>query len=74
MGKCPESSAKRKWVMVGTGASKQPEAKRRTMTRKNRKKTVNELKAIIGEDQDLIRGIVQVAVQEFLEAEMNEAL
>ena len=60
--------------MVGTGASKQPEAKRRTMTRKNRKKTVNELKAIIGEDQGLIRGIVQVAVQEFLEAEMNEAL
>ena len=35
---------------------------------------MNELKAIIGEDQDLIRGIVQVAVQEFLEAEMNEAL
>jgi predicted translin family RNA/ssDNA-binding protein len=40
------------------------------MTRKNRRKTVNELKAIIGEDQDLIRGIVQVAGQEFLEAEM----
>ena len=35
---------------------------------------MNELKAIIGEDQDLIRGIVQVAVQEFLEAEMEEAL
>jgi len=44
------------------------------MTRKNRKKTVNELKAIIGEDQDLIRGIVQLAMQEFLEAEMDEAL
>ena len=44
------------------------------MTRKNSKNTVNELKAIIGEDQDLIRGIVQIAVQEFLEAEMNEAL
>jgi putative transposase len=44
------------------------------MTRNNSRKTVNELKAIIGEDQDLIRGIVQVAVQEFLEAEMNEAL
>jgi putative transposase len=44
------------------------------MTRKNRKKTVNEFKAVIGEDQDLIRGIVQLAVQEFLEAEMNEAL
>jgi transposase-like protein len=44
------------------------------MTRKNRRKTVNELKAIIGEVQDLIRGIVQLAVQEFPEAEMDEAL
>jgi putative transposase len=35
---------------------------------------VSKLKAIIGEDQDLIRGIVQIAVQEFLEAEMNECL
>jgi putative transposase len=59
--------------MVGAGATKQPETKT-TMTQKNRKTTVNELKAVIGEDQDLIRGIVQIAVQEFLEAEMNEAL
>jgi len=44
------------------------------MTRKNDKKTVNELKAIIGQDDDLIRGIVQMTVQEFLEAEMNDAL
>jgi putative transposase len=44
------------------------------MTRKNSKKTVNELKAVIASDQDLIRGIVQIAVQEFLEAEMNQAL
>ena len=44
------------------------------MTRKNRKSSVKELKAIIGEDQELIRGIAQIAVQEFLEAEMNEAL
>jgi transposase-like protein len=36
--------------------------------------TVSKLKAVIGEDQDLIRGIVQIAVQEFLEAEMDEAL
>jgi putative transposase len=36
--------------------------------------TVSKLKAAIGEDQDLIRGIVQIAVQEFLEAEMDEAL
>ena len=44
------------------------------MTRKNDKKTVNELKALIGQDDDLIRGIVQMTVQEFLEAEMNDAL
>jgi len=44
------------------------------MTRKDSKNTVSKLKAIIGEDQDLIRGIVQIAVQEFLEAEMNECL
>lgn len=35
---------------------------------------MSKLKAVIGEDQDLIRGIVQIAVQEFLEAEMNECL
>lgn len=44
------------------------------MTRKKNTNTVKELKAVIGEDQDLIRGIVQIAVQEFLEAEMNESL
>jgi putative transposase len=44
------------------------------MTRKERRNTVSKLKAVIGEDQDLIRGIVQIAVQEFLEAEMNECL
>ena len=44
------------------------------MTHKKNKKTVSELKTIIGQDDDLIRGIVQITVQEFLEAEMNEAL
>jgi transposase-like protein len=44
------------------------------MTRKESRNTVSKLKAVIGEDQDLIRGIVQIAVQEFLEAEMNECL
>ena len=44
------------------------------MTHKKKKKTVSELKTIIGQDDDLIRGIVQITVQEFLEAEMNEAL
>jgi putative transposase len=60
--------------MVGTGATKQPEPQKTTMTRKNSTNTVSKLKAVIGEDQDIIRGIVQIAVQEFLEAEMDEAL
>jgi putative transposase len=60
--------------MVGTGATKQPEPQKTTMTRKNSMNTVSKLKAAIGEDQDLIRGIVQIAVQEFLEAEMDQAL
>jgi transposase-like protein len=44
------------------------------MTRKSSNKTVSELKALVAEDQDFLRPIVQIAVQEFLEAEMNEAL
>jgi len=44
------------------------------MTRKSSNKTVSELKALVAKDQDFLRPIVQIAVQEFLEAEMNEAL
>ena len=44
------------------------------MTRKSSNKTVSELKALVAEDQDFLRPIVQIAVQEFLEAEMNAAL
>jgi putative transposase len=44
------------------------------MTRKSSIKSVRELKALIAEDEDILRPIVQIAVQEFLEAEMNEAL
>ena len=44
------------------------------MTRKSSNKTVSELKALVAEDQDFLRPLVQLAVQEFLEAEMNEAL
>ena len=60
--------------MVGTGANKQPEPQTKTMTRKSSNKTVSELKALVAEDGDFLRPIVQIAVQEFLEAEMNEAL
>ena len=44
------------------------------MTQKSSIKSVKELKALVADDQDILRPIVQIAVQEFLEAEMNEAL
>ena len=44
------------------------------MTRKSSNKTVRELKAMLSEEEDILRPIVQIAVQEFLEAEMNEAV
>jgi putative transposase len=46
----------------------------KSMTRKSPARTVSELKALIAEDDELLRPLVQLAVQEFLEAEMNEAL
>ena len=44
------------------------------MTRKSSNKTVQELKAILSEEENILRPIVQIAVQEFLEAEMNEVV
>jgi putative transposase len=44
------------------------------MTQKAGIKSVKEFKAMLAEDEELLRPIVQIAVQEFLEAEMNEAL
>jgi putative transposase len=44
------------------------------MTRKTGNKSVQELQLMLSENEDLLRPIVQLAVQEFLEAEMNEAL
>ena len=44
------------------------------MTQKNSNKSIKELQAMLAKDEDLLRPLVQIAVQEFLEAEMNEAL
>jgi putative transposase len=44
------------------------------MTRKTDSKPLSELKALMTEDADFLRSIMQIAVQEVLEAEMNEAL
>lgn len=44
------------------------------MTRKQAARTVSELKTLLTGDDELLRPLVRLAVREFLEAEMNEAL
>jgi putative transposase len=44
------------------------------MTRKKNTPSIEQLQALLSGSEDLLRPLVQVAVQEFLEAEMNEAL
>ena len=44
------------------------------MTRKTNSKAEPCLQAMLSENEDLLRQLMQSAVQEFLEAEMNEAL
>ena len=60
--------------MGGTGASKATPNPKGSMTRKSTTRSVRELKSQLAEDPDLLRPLVQLAVQEFLAAEMNEAL
>ena len=45
-----------------------------TMTLKKNAGVKNEIQALMQQDPDLLRGLVQLVVQEFLEAEMNETL
>lgn len=44
------------------------------MTRRKRKSDVGDLKAVLGEQEDLLRSVVQEVVQSVLEAEMSECL
>ena len=44
------------------------------MTRKNSNRTTSEIKAMMAEDDDFLRPIVRTVIQEFLEAEMTEAI
>ena len=46
---------------------------KKTMTQKGSNKSVKELKAMLAEDEDILRLIVQIAVQEFFEAEPSGA-
>ena len=44
------------------------------MTRKNSNRTTSEIKAMMAEDGDFLRPIVRRVIEEFLEAEMTEAV
>ena len=44
------------------------------MTRKDSNRTISEIKAMMGEDGDFLRPMVRTVIQEFLEAEMAEAV
>ena len=44
------------------------------MTRKDSNRTVSEIKALIAEESDFLRPMVRTVIQEFLEAEMAEAI
>jgi Transposase, Mutator family len=44
------------------------------MPRGKLRPTLEEVKALLGEDRDFLRPLVQVVLQELLEAEMTEAL
>ena len=44
------------------------------MTRKDSKRSVSEIKAMMAEDDDFLRPMVRAVIQEFLEAEMVEAV
>ena len=44
------------------------------MTRKNSNRTISEIKAMMAEDSDFLSPLVHAVIQEFLEAEMAEAV
>ena len=44
------------------------------MTRKNSNRTSSEIKAMMAEEGDFLRPIVRTVIEEFLEAEMTEAI
>ena len=44
------------------------------MTRKKSNRTTDEIKALMAEDGEFLRAMVRTVIQEFLEAEMSEAV
>ena len=46
----------------------------RTMTRKENNRTLKEIKAMMAGDSEFLRPMVKAVIQEFLEAEMAQAV
>lgn len=59
--------------MVSSWELEQP-TEYRTMTRKDSSRTTREIKAMMGEDGEFLRPMVRAVIQEFLEAEMAQAV
>jgi hypothetical protein len=49
-------------------------ARRHTMTKGKDRRRLGDVKAVLGEDGDFLRPLVEMVVQELLEAEMSAAL
>src|SRR5690348_11028824 len=75
---CPGSSAKAGKAdghgMRVIGQSPDPLARMHTMTKRQGKSGTIDIKAILAEDEEFLRALVRMALQEVLEAEMTEAL
>jgi hypothetical protein len=77
-GWCPGSSAKAGKAdghgMRVIGQSPDPLARMHTMTKRQGKSGTIDIKAVLAEDEEFLRAVVRMALQEVLEAEMTEAL
>ena len=51
-----------------------PQPKKQTMTLKKAKRSLQEIKELIGEEEDFLRPLINAVLQEILEAEMSQAL
>src|SRR5246127_182519 len=56
------------------GQSPDPLARMHTMTKRQGKSGTIDIKAVLAEDEEFLRALVRIALQEVLEAEMTEAL
>jgi putative transposase len=51
-----------------------PQPKKQTMTGKKTKRSLEEIKELVGEQEDILRPLIGAVLQEILEAEMSEAI